>query len=540
MFSKSMATTKAESSHKNSFVSKACESLNLLGVRGISPAVVKQASLNEGQGRDLWRALHDFVLIAISGFPSHHVGRNLTSFWNIVEQEELQDGLPWEGVEMVKEYLHGWGYPDVKFFKLSRSTSETRSLLLALAWMMAHFDVFGRALDLRLSALPVMAPLPPYPQDSMESAEAREAGSAAAVQAKAVKDYANLYLQSPATWRQVDEVANAALSMLGRVRMKLGQVAAAQEARAKQVARSCSLQRDLREAVSPKSRGDPLSLYEMGLALHPDKALAHQRAAEAALEIVEECRRCEQNSAAFFEWAADVLDLEMSSRISCGASGGPQVDGPEQNVDGPKQNFQIWEPGRGLSPRGEHITASSTKDLAAQALRLNAQLTQLTAHWDKQMTPTLHQRDQSRRPASLEPVQAMLRESTEAEVLIAGGCTSRPLPADVTALIPHGPGLRDQLREQWEACRTSPSGVVAFKEEAPVRETLTKSPRAASHAGRPLGGGSSHFSVTGEVSRIQEVALDVARRLAKVRAGHKQALGNLLSQVLPESCHVDE
>jgi hypothetical protein len=73
-------------------------------------------------------------------------------------------------------------------------------------------------------------------------------------------------------------------AMLGKLRLKLGQLAAAQDARAKHMARARSLLRDLQKASPPGSRGQLLSLYELGFAVNPPKALAHQVASPHTLQ----------------------------------------------------------------------------------------------------------------------------------------------------------------------------------------------------------------------------------------------------------------
>eukprot|EP00240_Pyramimonas_obovata_P007405 CAMPEP_0118939916 /NCGR_PEP_ID=MMETSP1169-20130426/30178_1 /TAXON_ID=36882 /ORGANISM="Pyramimonas obovata, Strain CCMP722" /LENGTH=164 /DNA_ID=CAMNT_0006884291 /DNA_START=130 /DNA_END=621 /DNA_ORIENTATION=- len=143
--------------------------LNVIGVTCLTPETIRQAKFNSpGVTDQLWRALHDLILLALAHFPVENPGKRLQELWARLNEEGQPPGCA-ANIEFVQYYMGIWRYPHPSLFRQKSDGEDSRCLLLAVAWLCSQQKVLHLALERHLasSAQPApSAPLPPYPEDT--------------------------------------------------------------------------------------------------------------------------------------------------------------------------------------------------------------------------------------------------------------------------------------------------------------------------------------------------------------------------------------
>ncbi|KAF5838172.1 hypothetical protein DUNSADRAFT_3297 [Dunaliella salina] len=170
-----------------------CETLTAFGASPVDPEAVRQAKFNGPVAPQMWRALHDLVILCILNFEQEPNSSALAHQWQCIEEEQLPtdgeeggiDGMAAEGTAMVLRYLTVWSCPPDLLARISPpKAAPSRPLLLALAWLVARCCLFQRALARTQLPLELLQLLPPYSQDTSAAPATLQAQATAAQHAK--------------------------------------------------------------------------------------------------------------------------------------------------------------------------------------------------------------------------------------------------------------------------------------------------------------------------------------------------------------------
>mmetsp|Transcript_40733 Transcript_40733/g.77792 ORF Transcript_40733/g.77792 Transcript_40733/m.77792 type:complete len:543 (+) Transcript_40733:170-1798(+) len=309
--------------------------LSSLGISGLTPEMLRQAKFNNPDPVGmLWRALHEAIILILAKFPKGpSPGEHLQKLWSRLTDEEghLPGGIT--NVEFVQYYLGIWGYPHPSIFQLVPGSTQSRSLLLAFAWLLSNNQVLQKALDQHIDSLMPRksnAPLPPYPEDTYSSDVAVAAMDKAKTLAAAYVQEASQLLAECHPAERARLLAQQTITMQGRTHAAANKLSALQRYRERLMHTLITIQLDQASRSSPppmgqaKSASPPLTEvmtpYELHLLLSPSSLARHRAALSEAAAVQQERRKAEAQINLFFEWMGSVLETDINERAAAGGS----------------------------------------------------------------------------------------------------------------------------------------------------------------------------------------------------------------------------
>lgn len=217
--------------------------------------------------------------------------------------------------------LSSWRCPPALLSRLATPHPSSRMALLTLSWLIATSGLFQRAM--RYLALPThLVPLlPPFSQDLSSSPGARESARAAAESARHRQERTKLLRGGHHGWEGVEVAAQQLLAGLGAVRVRLKLLGALLEGRERLVAAvmeqlrqqqqstgvleqqqqlKCVMgqrQQQQQQGQQAHRRGvQPLTPYELLLAINPRLMQQHEAALSSACELLKQQLECAQHA----------------------------------------------------------------------------------------------------------------------------------------------------------------------------------------------------------------------------------------------------
>eukprot|EP00241_Pyramimonas_parkeae_P015391 CAMPEP_0114299980 /NCGR_PEP_ID=MMETSP0059-20121206/13289_1 /TAXON_ID=36894 /ORGANISM="Pyramimonas parkeae, Strain CCMP726" /LENGTH=551 /DNA_ID=CAMNT_0001422541 /DNA_START=477 /DNA_END=2132 /DNA_ORIENTATION=+ len=306
--------------------------LSSLGISGLTPEMLRQAKFNNPDPVGmLWRALHEAIILILAKFPKGpSPGEHLQKLWSRLTDEEghLPGGIT--NVEFVQYYLGIWGYPHPSIFQLVPGSTQSRSLLLAFAWLLSNNQVLQKALDQHIDSLMPRksnAPLPPYPEDTYSSDVAVAAMDKAKTLAAAYVQEASQLLAECHPAERARLLAQQTITMQGRTHAAANKLSALQRYRERLMHTLITIQLDQASRSSPPPMGqaksasppphggdDPLRTAP---ASEPELARSPPRSAERGGSGA---AGAEAQINLFFEWMGSVLETDINERAAAGGS----------------------------------------------------------------------------------------------------------------------------------------------------------------------------------------------------------------------------
>ena len=269
----------------------------------------------------------------------------------------------------------------------------SRTLLLALAWLMGHCRLFERVVEEQLAPVGTHAMLPPWPRDSALCAATHDTYWQAVQQQQAQvqgilqachnntsgeppQPGLGPFDDSPA-WAGVEAASHSAVMLLGKARAQLSALQSLLDCRAR-------LQQAIRQAQSGsgQQRGQAqegaggsgasweLSPFEAHLLCNGKVLEAHAQALEAAAAALTQQQELATNARLFYSWMASVV-----------------------GEDAKAQGLESWAAGKGAgsaaSPAGSAATQLGTASMLHSLQRLpdcgSAAAAGLLQHLDQQL-----------------------------------------------------------------------------------------------------------------------------------------------------------
>ncbi|GAQ88395.1 hypothetical protein KFL_004240070 [Klebsormidium nitens] len=505
-----------------------CNLLTSLGAPPVTPETLRQAKFNApAAAGKLWPVLHSLVLLQLTGFPQGDISDRLSELWANLDLEGQHEKI----AAFVEYYLRLWGCssqatPHAESFEKTQS----RDLLIALGWLIAHTDVFSRGLQIRTARLrkslppDVPLPLPSYPGDTTDCPRSKNAARHAYAQVSAhvarVKE-AGTGLEGGA---KADALVNEALTLYGRLRSELGSLASFDACQAKRKQELIHTQLEIRaktvEAAAAAGVNCPpapplYGLYELQLLRKRSVLEAHEKALSVDEAIHTAAAESARHEALFWQWMESVVD--------------------EREAGG-----------------ADHHSKPTPRDEEFSRLPIEADLAALTSELDLRIEDSkrVHKQggvlecgsdsgeeggEEARR---IEEIEEWLRERgwesydallervlEDAEVSGAHDVSGASLPDDVRAL------LEGCTSHAADTCNRGSPVPPEARAAWPAHILIPPVTKDGRNVRGKAGTGDPGPTAPLETDRLMKLALSSARELARTRADNKRALGRMLAHL---------
>ncbi|GAX78611.1 hypothetical protein CEUSTIGMA_g6050.t1 [Chlamydomonas eustigma] len=334
----------------------------LLSSRGIQvdPEVLRQAKFNEPVADDVFKSLHDLVLMRLAGFQP--LGSPLytshESIWRQLRQEGLSSSVAVESLLFVCHYLHTWGCPtflvshlfaaaesslliqlcsqqgeipglnyyshDSAAMMSSQKSVRSRVLLLTLGWLTYDSRLFEDAIMYLHPTAELRCMLLPLPEDSCLCSATKEAYTQAVNQSWSHVQHVQTMLsqqrsrsttdKKPSPWEPAEQVwesvevaSHQALMMLGKAKTQLSSLQSLMDCRMKLQA---NVQGKLQEMGSQSML---LSSLDIHLMVSSQDLETHIQALEAVTVSVSRQLDISSSAQVLSSWLQSVIAEEAKS-----------------------------------------------------------------------------------------------------------------------------------------------------------------------------------------------------------------------------------